>query len=152
LLYKPFLGVALSAALGACAFGGDDDGNPMPDAPVPVPGASFSIGGSVRTFTPDQCSLGAGSTFYQLMCALPGGTPQVNMVLQAPPPVGTYDQTTPDTILSIVDPAVGAQILAQTLSIHVTETATSGQGSWKGYFEATASGNGVTGMFDVVVP
>lgn len=143
---RAFTLVALVATV-ACG-GGDDDASP--DAAATY-AASFTIGDTTRSFDPNQCSLGSLGTVYQLMCARAGGTPQLNIVLQAPAAIGTYDQSTPDLTISVVDPGLGVQLLCGTCTVVVTGTAAPGQGRWQGTFEVAGIDTTATGTFDVDV-
>ncbi len=75
------------------------------------------------------------------------------MVVQAPPGVGTYDQTTANAIVSVVDPTTGTQIVSSsgTCTIVITGTAAPGQGSWTGHFDVAQGSASATGKFDLAV-
>jgi len=142
---------SLAVVLAVAGCGGGDDGSTDPDAPVSAP-ASFTAGGRTQLFDAGQCSVVSGGTYHQLMCAVPRPTPPaINMVVQAPPAVGSYDQNTPEVVISVVDPTTGISILCGTCLVVVTATAAPGQGNWVGTFEAASGGMTATGTFDLLI-
>ena len=150
----PVASLILASALGLCACGGSDSGGT--DGGGGGGGAAqFTVAGTTQTFDASECTASAAGDVYQIMCAQAGGSPSVNMVVQAPPDAGSYDQTVPNVAVSVVDPTTGVQILCSggsgSCTVVVTGTAAPGQGAWQGHFDATDGQSSATGTFDVQV-